>query len=192
MNLLPAIIHFVADDGGDTVTVDPKGIVTHSPIWPETSELIYGTIASLIIFALLFKYAGPPAMEFFRKRTERSRRTSTAPRATRPPRSTRPSRSVRPRATSPPSVTACSPRPAEQAAAMIVEGPSASTTSGRAACPRRGRDRRLQGRASATSCEPRSPTSPAQAAERAVAETLDDQNSQDLVESFIQEVGASA
>ena len=57
---------FVAEDD---VTVDEKGIVTHSPFWPETAEIIYGGIASVIIFALLIKFAGPALKKAMAART---------------------------------------------------------------------------------------------------------------------------
>ena len=52
--------------------VDDNGqIVTHHWLLPEQSEIIYGTIASLIIFALLYKFAGPPVRKGLIARTER-------------------------------------------------------------------------------------------------------------------------
>jgi F-type H+-transporting ATPase subunit b len=51
---------------------DDKGqIVTHHWLLPEQSEIIYGTTASLIIFALLYKFAGPPIKKGLLARTER-------------------------------------------------------------------------------------------------------------------------
>ena len=65
--IVPAIGHLVASED---VTIDSNGqIVTHSPIWPEQAELIYGTIASLIIFFLLWKFAGPQIAKAMRTRT---------------------------------------------------------------------------------------------------------------------------
>jgi F-type H+-transporting ATPase subunit b len=46
-------------------------VVTHHWLFPEQAELIYGTIASLVIFALLWKFAGPVIVESFRNRTAR-------------------------------------------------------------------------------------------------------------------------
>lgn len=40
-------------------------------LWPEAAELIYGTVASLIIFALLYKFAGPMVAKMFTDRTDR-------------------------------------------------------------------------------------------------------------------------
>jgi F-type H+-transporting ATPase subunit b len=50
---------------------DNGQIVTHHWLLPEQSEIIYGTIASLIIFALLYKFAGPPIKKGLIARTER-------------------------------------------------------------------------------------------------------------------------
>lgn len=54
-------LHF--DSNGD--------VVTHSPILPETAEIIWGGIASLIIFWALWKFAWPQAKKAFAARTER-------------------------------------------------------------------------------------------------------------------------
>jgi F-type H+-transporting ATPase subunit b len=39
-------------------------------LWPADAELIYGTIASIIIFAALFKFAGPMVKKAFAARTQ--------------------------------------------------------------------------------------------------------------------------
>lgn len=67
MNWL-SIVHFVTED---TPHQDSQGITTHSPIWPEQSELIYGTIASLIVFFMLYKFAWPAMKKGLDARTER-------------------------------------------------------------------------------------------------------------------------
>jgi len=40
-------------------------------LWPEQAELIYGTISSLLIFGLLWKFAGPAIAKAMADRTER-------------------------------------------------------------------------------------------------------------------------
>ncbi|MDA3038395.1 MAG: hypothetical protein O3C27_02495 [Actinomycetota bacterium] len=50
---------------------DNGQVVTHSWILPEAAELIYGTISSIIIFALLYKFAGPAIKKGFNDRTAR-------------------------------------------------------------------------------------------------------------------------
>ena len=48
---------------------DDQGYITHSWIWPEPAELIYGTLASVIIIGLLVWKAGPLAKKAFNDRT---------------------------------------------------------------------------------------------------------------------------
>ena len=78
---------FVTGDGGEEIELcqdqvnaegqhgdlhcDSEGIVTHNPILPETAEIIYGGIASLLIFALLYKLAWPQIKKGMAARTER-------------------------------------------------------------------------------------------------------------------------
>ena len=50
---------------------DNGQIVTHHWLFPEQAELIYGTAASLIIFYLLYRFAGPPARKALADRTAR-------------------------------------------------------------------------------------------------------------------------
>ena len=67
MSVLGTIIRPMAecgiDSNGDCVT--PKAIL------PETPEIIWGGLASLIIFALLVKFAGPAIKKGLAARTER-------------------------------------------------------------------------------------------------------------------------
>ncbi len=45
--------------------------VTHHWLFPETAEIIYGGLSSLIVFGLLYKFAGPAAKKAMAARTER-------------------------------------------------------------------------------------------------------------------------
>jgi len=58
--------HVVMDD---EVSIDSQGIVTHSSFLPETAEIIYGGLASILIFALLIKFAGPALTKGLAART---------------------------------------------------------------------------------------------------------------------------
>lgn len=52
--------------------VDSDGnVTTHHWLLPETAEIIYGGVASVLIFVLLWKFAGPAAKKAFAARTER-------------------------------------------------------------------------------------------------------------------------
>ena len=71
MNVLGIIAaaHRVA---AETVTTDPQGhVVTNSPFLPETTEIVWGGIASVLVIGLLVWKAGPAAKKFFAARTER-------------------------------------------------------------------------------------------------------------------------
>ena len=50
---------------------DSEGVVTHNPILPETPEIIWGGLASIIIFVLLAKFAGPQIKKAMAGRTAR-------------------------------------------------------------------------------------------------------------------------
>jgi F-type H+-transporting ATPase subunit b len=71
MNVLGIIAaaHRVA---GETITTDPQHqVVTNNPILPGTTEIVYGSFASLLVIGLLVWKAGPAAKKFFAARTER-------------------------------------------------------------------------------------------------------------------------
>lgn len=67
MNVLGSIIHPLAKCGID----DNGECVTEYPFLPATAELIYGGLASLIIFAVLFKFAWPQIKKAMEARTAR-------------------------------------------------------------------------------------------------------------------------
>jgi len=58
------IATLIAAEGHD---IDPARSV--SWLWPEQAEPIYGSIASIIIFAALFKFAGPAVKKAMADRT---------------------------------------------------------------------------------------------------------------------------
>ncbi len=72
MNVLGIAVtagHFLA---GEEIVVDSQGhVTTHSWILPETAEIIWGGLASLIIFFLLVKFAGPAIKKGMAARTQR-------------------------------------------------------------------------------------------------------------------------
>ena len=58
--------------GSEEIVLDKDGhVTTHSWLLPETAEIIYGGIASLIIFWALFKFGGPAVKKSFAARTEK-------------------------------------------------------------------------------------------------------------------------
>ena len=57
---------------GEEIVLDGNDqVVTHSAWLPETAEIIYGGIASLLIFWALFKFGGPAIKKGMAGRTER-------------------------------------------------------------------------------------------------------------------------
>ena len=53
----------------EEIPFDDKGYTTINPIVPPWKELIPGSIASIIVFTLLYKYAGPIIKKSFADRT---------------------------------------------------------------------------------------------------------------------------
>ena len=53
----------------EEIPFDDKGYTTVNPILPPWKELIPGSIASIIVFTLLYKYAGPIVKKSFADRT---------------------------------------------------------------------------------------------------------------------------
>jgi F-type H+-transporting ATPase subunit b len=70
-----SVLGIIANSGrflAEEVVTDSEGnVVTHSPWLPETAEIIWGGLASLIIFWALYKYGWPPMKKFFNGRTEK-------------------------------------------------------------------------------------------------------------------------
>lgn len=60
-----------AEDGGHLPVDDNGQITTENPILPPMKELIPGSLASIIVFALLYKFAGPTIKKSFTDRTAR-------------------------------------------------------------------------------------------------------------------------
>ena len=74
MSVLGSIIRPMAECG-----IDENGdCVSAHPFLPETPEIIWGGLASLIIFVLLFKFAGPQIKKAMSARTERIQKELTA------------------------------------------------------------------------------------------------------------------
>ena len=69
-DLVEEEVELCQDQGGE-LYCDSEGITTHDPFLPETAEIIYGGIASLLIFALLYKFAWPQIKKGMAARTER-------------------------------------------------------------------------------------------------------------------------
>jgi F-type H+-transporting ATPase subunit b len=69
--LSPTLLTIGRAIASEEVPFDDQGYHTVNPILSPTGELIIGSTASIIVFALLYKFAGPTIKEFFRNRTSR-------------------------------------------------------------------------------------------------------------------------
>lgn len=70
MSIIVAATDHCPESYGD-YACDDKGVITHSPILPETAEIIFGGLASVLIFVLLAKFAGPQIKKAMAARTAR-------------------------------------------------------------------------------------------------------------------------
>ena len=61
------VFSILAAEGGDPI--DPARSIHW--LWPADAELIYGSIASILIFGALYKFAGPAVKKAMAARTER-------------------------------------------------------------------------------------------------------------------------
>lgn len=68
MNVLG--IYTTARLAAEEIVTDSDGnVITHSPLLPETAEIIWGGLASLIIFYALYRFGWPAMKKFFNGRT---------------------------------------------------------------------------------------------------------------------------
>ena len=177
--------------GAEEIPFDDKGYTTIDPILPPWKELIPGSLASIIVFSLLYWKAGPIIKKSFRDRTAGIQKQLDDSAAAKAAAETEATRIRRPRATSMPSGLASTPRP-------TLRPRRSSPTVGSASPPRSPSSRLAPKPTSprppdeaATNCASRSPSTPAPPSTRIVRDTLDDAAQQELIESFIARVGAS-
>jgi F-type H+-transporting ATPase subunit b len=72
MRVLGIVHQFGIRLSAEEFGIDADGhITTHSALLPDKSELIYATIASVLIFAALWKFAGPAIAKAMKARTAR-------------------------------------------------------------------------------------------------------------------------
>lgn len=70
--MIASLQHLVAGVlAADEIPFDDKGYTTVDPIFPPYKELIPGTLASLIVFGMLWKFAWPSIKKSFNDRTAR-------------------------------------------------------------------------------------------------------------------------
>ena len=71
MNVLGIIATAYRVAGEEIVTDSNDNVVTHSWLLPEVAEIIYGGLASLLIFFALYKFGWPQMKKSFEARTAR-------------------------------------------------------------------------------------------------------------------------
>ena len=185
--------HFIMAEGeGKEVTVDTEGIVTHSPFLPETAEIIYGGLSSIIIFALLAKVAGPALKKGLAKRTDKIQGELDGAAAAKTA-ATAEAEQIR---TAKGDINAERERllaeADEQAAAVIADGRTRLDDELAEMETRATADIASAGARVSDELRAEIVRMTSLAAEHAVVESLDDATQQQLIESFIQKVGASA
>lgn len=186
---LVAIGNFVAAEDHHT---DDKGYTTHHWLLPENAEIIYGGLAALIIFYLLYRFGKKPVVEGMKGRTARIQQELDD--------------SAQARADA--EAEAAGIRQAlgdiqaerqrllaeadAQAEALLADGRARLETE--VAELEAKADADIQASAGRTSDELRNEIArlASQAADRVVAESLDDATQQRLIEDFISRVGATA
>jgi F-type H+-transporting ATPase subunit b len=186
---LISFIQFIAED---TPHQDDKGITTANPLFPEKPELIYGTLASLIVFVLLYKFAWPPLKKGLAARTERIQKELDSASTDKASAETEAANIRQAKGDIGAERERLLADARAQAAAMLADGAgrieeeivelNARADAEIAASKTRVFDE-LRAEIVRLSIA---------AADRAVAESLDDETQQELVEAFIQKVGASA
>jgi F-type H+-transporting ATPase subunit b len=191
MNVLLYIGHAIAA-AGEPPTQDSQGITTKSWIFPEKAELIYGIAAAVAIFALLYKFAGPAIKKGMAARTARIQKELDDAASDKAAAATEASNIREAKGDIGAERERLLADAAAQAEAMLADGRNRletevaelqaraiadiETARGRSADELRGEIARLS----------------ATAADRAVAESINDATHQDLIEAFIQKVGASS
>jgi F-type H+-transporting ATPase subunit b len=72
MNVLGIIATAGRFVGAEEIVTDSDGnVVTHHWLFPELAEIIFGGLASIIVFAVIYWKAGPAIKKSFNARTER-------------------------------------------------------------------------------------------------------------------------
>ncbi|MCB0980600.1 MAG: hypothetical protein KDB17_08115 [Ilumatobacter sp.] len=178
---------------GEEVGVDSDGHITsHSWLLPDKAELIWGTLSSLLIFGLLWKFAGPAIKKSMAARTERIQKELDAAAADKAAAATEAAEIRQAKG----DIDAARARilgEAEEQAALVL-------SEGRARLEQEISDLRTRTTAEIASMGSRAGDElraeiarlSHAAVDHVVKGSLDDSTQQELIESFISRVGASA
>jgi F-type H+-transporting ATPase subunit b len=188
MNVVTAILIAAAEEPHRD---DNGQIVTHHWLLPEQSEIIYGTISSLIIFALLYKFAGPPIKKGLAARTARIQAELDASASALADADAEAAEIRRAKGDIEEERLRLLAAADAEAEALLIDGRARLEAELAELEARAAAD--LEAAAGRSGDEMRSEMIHVASAsmEAVVADTLDDATHQDLIESFIQRVGAS-
>ncbi len=190
MRMLYTIARFIAEK--EPPSQDSEGITTHSAWFPEKSEIIYGTFASLLIFFLLYKFAGPFAKKAMAARTERIQKELDSAAADKSAAATEASDIRQAKGDIGAERDRLMADAAVQAEALLADGRVRLDAEMAELLARADADIATAKSRSIDELRAEISRLSASAADRAVAESVDDATHQNLVEAFIQKVGASA
>lgn len=161
-------------------------------LWPAAAELIYGSLASILIFGLLFKFAGPAARKGMADRTARIQAELDASAQARSSAETEAADIRRAAGDIASERQRLLAEADSQAAALLSEGRSRLAAEIADLEARAEADQAAA--ASRVGDELRTEISrlAAEVSDRLLADTLDDPAQQALIETFIQKVGSSS
>jgi F-type H+-transporting ATPase subunit b len=167
-------------------------IVTHHWLLPEQAEIIYGSLASVIIFYLLYRFAGPPIRKGLADRTARIQAELDASAAAVAEADTEAAEIRQAKGDIEEERERMLAAADAEAEALLADGRARLEVEVAELEARAASD--LEAAAGRSGDELRSEMIRVAGAsmEQVVADTLDDATQQDLIESFIQRVGASA
>lgn len=191
MNVLGIIATAGRFIAGEEYGTDSKGVTTHSAWWPETAEIVYGTIATVLVVGLIVKFGGPAVKKAMAARTERIQKELDAAAADKAAAATEAEQIRRAKGDIEAERARILGEAQEQAAVLLrdgrarlaaeVEDLEAKTSADIAASGSRASDE-LRAEISRLSMA---------AVDHVVTGTLDDATHQELIESFISRVGAA-
>lgn len=171
---------------------DSEGIHTKSAWLPENYEIIFGSAASILIFALLWKFAGPMAKTAFLARTEKVQKELDGAAADKASAATE-AATIRQAKGDIGAERARLLADADgQAEALLADGRVRLDTEMAELLARADADIATASTRGFDELRAEISRLSASAADRAVAESIDDTSHQNLIEAFIQKVGASA
>ncbi len=164
---------------------------THSWIWPERAEIVYGCTASIIIFAALIKFGGPLIKKSLSARTEKIQKDLDAGRSDKSSAQTEATAIRAALGDIDAERTRILAEADVQAASLLAEGRTRITQEMAALETKAEADIAAAAARSGDELRAEIARLAGLAAERVVSSSLDDNTKQTLIENFISNVGAT-